>query len=110
MEALQTPGAEALVVAAIAVCRGRRAGAATPAKASFLRAGRGGKTNVQRKRGKAQPEGTLEEHFRLEVGNITLTSNIIIPIAGDYTSIHKMRSGLSSSAEKEMRKKSTPEK
>ena len=70
----------------------------------------GGKTNVQRKRGKAQPEGTLEEHTRLEVGNITHTSNIIIPIAGDYTSIHKMRSGLSSSAEKEMRKKSTPEK
>ena len=59
---------------------------------------------------KTQPEGTLEEHTRLEVGNITLTSNIIIPIVGDYTSIHNMRSGLSSSAEKEMRKKSTPEK
>ena len=61
---------------------------------------------------KTQPEGTLEEHTRLEVGNITHTSNtlVIVPIAGDYTSIHKMRSGLSSSAEKEMRKKSTPEK
>ena len=59
--------------------------------------------------GKTQPEGTLEEHTRLEVGNITLTSNIIIPLAGDCTSVHKMRSRLSSSAEEEMRKKSTPE-